>query len=199
MAMTICLLILVASFSSLAVGNEVRDSSNAEGTGEVEGALSFTVKDIDGEDVALNKYLGKVVLIVNVASKCGLTPQYDQLTAIHKKYRDQGLAILAFPANNFLWQEPGTDLAIKTLCTTKFNVEFDLFSKISVKKKNQAPLYKFLTEKENNPKFSGPIKWNFTKFLLNRQGKVVDRFGPKTRPDDEAVVSRIEAELKTGK
>ena len=192
-------LIAAVSAASFAAGDQKGKTSDSKEAQDVKGALSFTVKDIDGKDVALKKYLGQVVLIVNVASKCGLTPQYEQLTEIHKKYRDQGLAILAFPANNFLGQEPGTDEEIKTFCTTNFNVEFDLFSKVSVKKKNQAPLYKFLTEKETNPKFAGSIKWNFGKFLLNRKGEVVDRFGPKTKPDDPKVIARIEEELKAGK
>jgi glutathione peroxidase len=187
------LLIAAVSAGSFAAGSSTKAGD------EVKGPLSYTVKDIDGKDVDLKTYLGDVVMIVNVASKCGLTPQYDQLTAIHKKYRDQGLKILGFPANNFNGQEPGTNEEIKQFCSVNFNVEFDLFDKISVKGDDQAPLYKFLTEKESNGEFAGDIRWNFDKFLLNRKGEVVARFEPKTKPDDASVVSRIEAELKAAK
>lgn len=157
--------------------------------------LDFTMKDIDGKDVALAKYKGKVILIVNVASQCGLTPQYEQLEALNKKYRDQGLSILGFPANNFGSQEPGTDSEIKQFCTSKFNVSFDMFSKISVKGDDQHDLYKFLTSKEKNPAFTGEIEWNFTKFLIDRNGKVIARFGPRVKPDAEEVTKAIDTAL----
>lgn len=158
--------------------------------------LGFKVKDIDGKEVDLaKKYDGKVCLIVNVASKCGLTPQYEQLQALHKKYQEQGLAILAFPANNFNDQEPGTDAEIKEFCATKYSVDFDLYSKISVKGDDQAPIYKYLTSEESNKDYAGEIEWNFTKFLVGKDGSVVARFAPKTTPDDPKVVKAIEDAL----
>ncbi len=158
--------------------------------------LDYKVKDIDGKEVDLSKYKGKVTLIVNVASKCGLTPQYEQLEGLHEKYSGQGLSIVGFPANNFLGQEPGTDEEIKAFCTGKYNVKFDIMSKISVKGDDIHPLYKELTSKDENADFSGDIQWNFEKFLVNKKGEVVARFSPKTKPDAPEVVSAIEKELK---
>ncbi len=158
--------------------------------------LEFKVKDIDGKKVDLSKYKGKVVLMVNVASKCGLTPQYEQLQALHDEYAEKGLAILGFPANNFGKQEPGTNKAIKRFCTSKYDVKFDMFAKVSVKGDDQCELYKFLTSKEDNGKFGGEIKWNFTKFLIGRDGKVISRFEPRTKPDAKKVVSAIEKALR---
>ncbi|MBI5095927.1 MAG: glutathione peroxidase [Candidatus Hydrogenedentes bacterium] len=157
--------------------------------------LTYKMKDITGKEVDLSKYKGKVLLVVNVASKCGLTPQYEKLEALHEKYAPKGLAILGFPANNFGAQEPGTNDEIKTFCTTKYNVKFDMFSKISVKGDDIDPLYKDLTSAEKDGPFAGEIKWNFTKFLVGRDGKVVKRIEPKTTPDDPEVIKAIEAEL----
>lgn len=163
-------------------------------------ALNFTMKSIDGEDVNLaERYAGKVVLMVNVASKCGLTPQYAQLQALHEKYSDQGLAIAGFPANNFGAQEPGSNEDIKAFCTTKYNVGFDMFAKVSVKGDDQCELYKHLTALDTRPVGPGDISWNFEKFLISRDGQVVARFAPKTKPDSEEVVKAIEAELAKGK
>lgn len=156
--------------------------------------LDHVVKDIDGNEVNLDQYKGKVVLIVNVASKCGLTPQYEQLVQIHEKYKEQGFEVLGFPANDFMKQEPGTDEEIKTFCSTKFGVDFKMFSKISVKGEDIAPLYTELTAE--NGDFSGDIKWNFTKFLVGRDGNVKARFEPQTVPDAAEVISAIEKELK---
>ena len=150
----------------------------------------FTLKSIDGKTTPLANYKGKVVMIVNVASRCGYTPQYTQLEAVYAKYKDQGLVILGFPANNFMGQEPGTDEEIKTFCSTKYNVTFPLFSKISVKGDDKAPLYQFLTDKTVNPTTGGEIGWNFTKFLVDRNGKVIQRFDTKTKPDAPEVISR---------
>jgi glutathione peroxidase len=125
--------------------------------------LDFTMKNIDGKDVPLSTYKGNVLLIVNVASRCGFTPQYAGLEALYRKYREKGFVILGFPANNFLWQEPGTDAEIKTFCTTTYDVTFDLFSKISVKGDDQHPLYKFIT---SDAKFGGNVKWNFQKWPI---------------------------------
>lgn len=156
----------------------------------------FTLKSIDGKTTPLANYKGKVVMIVNVASRCGYTPQYTQLEAVYAKYKDQGLVILGFPANNFMGQEPGTDEEIKTFCSTKYNVTFPLFSKISVKGDDKAPLYQFLTDKTVNPTTGGEIGWNFTKFLVDRNGKVIQRFDTKTKPDAPEVIAAIEAALK---
>ncbi len=155
-----------------------------------------TVKDIDGKEVNLKDYEGKVLLVVNVASKCGLTPQYTDLVKLHEEYKDKGFEVLGFPANNFMGQEPGTNEEIKTFCSSKFGVEFPMFSKISVKDEDVDPLYVELTSEEENGEFGGEIKWNFTKFLVNKEGKVVARFEPKTTPSDEEVIAAIEAELE---
>jgi glutathione peroxidase len=158
--------------------------------------LDFTMKSIDGEDVKLDGYSGKVLLLVNVASKCGYTSQYRGLESVYKKYKEQGLVVMGFPANNFFWQEPGTNEEIKTFCTTKYNVTFPMFAKISVKGDKIHPLYKFLTSKQTNPEFGGAISWNFNKFLVDRAGKVVARFSSKDEPESEKVVQAIEQELK---
>jgi len=159
-------------------------------------ALDFKLKDIDGKEVDLaKKYDGKVVLLVNVASKCGLTPQYKQLEQLHEKYADKGLRIIGIPANNFGKQEPGNESEIKEFCSTKYGVKFDMLSKVSVKGNDICGLYKFLTSKDTNPKHAGEITWNFEKFLINKKGEVVNRFNPRTTPDDKKVVEAIEAEL----
>src|SRR5262245_35890101 len=129
--------------------------------------LDFTMKSIDGKDVKLDSYSGKVLLMVNVASKCGYTPQYRGLESIYKKYQEQGLVVMGFPANNFFWQEPGTNEEIKTFCATKYNVTFPMFAKISVKGDKIHPLYKFLTSKQTNPEFADAISWNFKKIFVN--------------------------------
>jgi len=155
--------------------------------------LDFTVLDIEGREVPLARYRGQVVLIVNVASQCGLTPQYEQLQALHERYAERGLRILAFPANNFGGQEPGTNAEIKQFCTDRYRVRFDLFGKISVQGADRHPLYKFLTSPEQNGRFGGDIKWNFTKFLIGRDGRVVARI----KPDAAEVVAAIEQALAT--
>lgn len=157
--------------------------------------LDFTMKSIDGKPVDLSKYQGKVVLIVNVASQCGLTPQYKGLQGLHEKYSDKGLAILGFPANEFGKQEPGTDAEIAEFCSANYGVDFDMFSKVVVKGDGQCDLYKFLTSPETNPGFDGDITWNFEKFLIGKDGKVVKRFPPRVAPQNAEVVSAIEAEL----
>lgn len=156
----------------------------------------FATKDIDGKDVKLDAYKGKVLMIVNTASKCGYTPQYEGLQALYSKYQDRGFVVLGFPANNFLGQEPGTEKEIKEFCALKYNVTFPMFSKISVKGTDQHPFYTFLTNKESDPGFDGDISWNFEKFVTDRNGKVIARFGPKTKPDDAKVVETIETALK---
>jgi len=156
----------------------------------------FTMNSIDGQPVPLAQFTGKVMLIVNVASRCGYTPQYAGLEALYRKYKDKGLVILGFPANNFLWQEPGSNQQIKTFCTTKCHVTFPMFSKISVKGKDKAPLYVFLTDKKSHPSTGGEIGWNFTKFLADRNGRVVARFSSSVAPDSPELVAAVEAALK---
>lgn len=159
------------------------------------GVYSFTLNSIDGKPAPLAEYKGKVVLIVNVASQCGYTPQYSALEAIYEKYKDQGFVILGFPANNFGAQEPGTNEEIKTFCTRKYSVTFPMYSKISVKGADQAPLYAYLT-KETGQGTTGDIKWNFTKFLVSRDGTVVQRFEPAVTPDSKEMTGAIEKQLK---
>jgi len=157
--------------------------------------LDFTMKDIDGKDVPLAKFQGKVLLIVNTASQCGYTPQYKGLQEIYQKYKDQGFEILAFPANEFGAQEPGTDDQIKQFCSSRFQVTFPLFSKIVVKGKGIHPLYEFLTSESTDPKHAGPIPWNFAKFLVNRKGEVASRFEPGIKPDSTELNGAIEKAL----
>ena len=159
-----------------------------------ESIFNFTMNDIDGNPVPLEKYRGKVILVVNVASKCGLTPQYKGLQKLYSDYKDNNFVILGFPANNFLRQEPGSDTQIKSFCSLNYGVEFPLFSKISVKGKKQHPLYKFLTSKTTNPEFPGKIRWNFEKFVFNKHGKIIGRFHPKVKPQDKRIISLIEKE-----
>ena len=156
---------------------------------------SFTLNSIDGKPAPLAEYKGKVVLIVNVASQCGYTPQYSALEAIYEKYKDQGFVILGFPANNFGAQEPGTNEEIKTFCSRKYSVKFPMYAKISVKGDDQAPLYAYLT-KQTSPGITGDIKWNFTKFLVDKNGNVVQLFEPAVTPDSKELTSAIEKQLK---
>ncbi len=158
-------------------------------------ALNFSMKDIDGKDLNLSQYAGKVILIVNVASKCGNTPQYDGLEKMYEKYKDKGFVILGFPANNFHAQEPGSDLEIKAFCTAKYDVKFPMFSKVSVKGGDITPLYQYLTKVDTQPAAKGDITWNFEKFLIARDGTVAARFTPKTKPEDPKVVVAVEAAL----
>lgn len=159
------------------------------------GIYDFTLPSIDGKPAPIANYRGKVILMVNVASRCGFTPQYAALEAIYEKYKDQGFVILGFPANNFGAQEPGTNEEIKTFCTRKYSVTFPIYSKISVKEPDQAPLYTYLT-KETGTSIRGDIKWNFTKFLVDRNGNVVERFEPNVTPESENLVTSVEKLLK---
>jgi len=157
--------------------------------------LNFKMKSLAGKDVDLSQYNGKVVLMVNVASQCGATPQYKQLQELHDKYADKGLAVLGFPCNQFGSQEPGSAEEIATFCKDNYAVTFDMFAKIDVNGDNAAPLYKLLTSKETDPKFAGNIKWNFEKFLIGRDGQIVARFATGVKPDAPEVVKAIETEL----
>ncbi len=154
----------------------------------------FPLTDIDGNEMSLEAYKGEVLLIVNVASKCGYTPQYEGLQAIYEEYKDEGLVIVGFPANNFMGQEPGTNEDIKQFCTLEYGVEFPMASKISVKGDDQEPLFSYLTSLPNND-FDGEIKWNFEKFLIDREGNLQRRFRSSVKPESEELTSAIKALL----
>ena len=155
----------------------------------------FKMVNIQGDTLKLSEYAGKVLLIVNTASKCGFTYQYEGLEKLYETYQDQGLVILGFPANNFLKQEPGTDKEIASFCRLNYGVTFPMFSKISVKGKTMHPLYQYLTSKETNPEFSGKISWNFNKFLISKEGKIINRFGSKDKPESEKIIQAIKGAL----
>jgi|ERR1043165_773803 glutathione peroxidase len=155
----------------------------------------FNVKDIDGKQVSLSQYKGKVLLFVNVASMCGNTPQYKDIETLYEKYKSKGLVVLGFPANNFMGQEPGSNAEIKAFCTKEYAVTFPMFSKISVKGDDIAPLYSYLTQKSENGTTDAPVKWNFQKFLVNKRGEVVTSFSPKASVNDAAVMAAIDKAL----
>src|ERR1700719_4567176 len=157
----------------------------------------FTMDAINGTPTPLATFKGKVLLVVNVASQCGYTYQYEGLQALYLKYKDQGLVIAGFPANNFGAQEPGSNAEIGAFCKSKFGVTFPMFSKISVKGSDKAPLYQFLTDKAANPKTGGEIPWNFTKYLVDRNGKVLARFDAPVEPGSKELTSAIEEALAT--
>jgi len=188
--------ILIITSAALAWTRVNKSSANEGVTMAEKSVLEFTMKDIEGKSVKLDEYRGKVLLLVNVASHCGYTPQYEGLESIYKKYKDQGLVVMGFPANNFAGQEPGTNEEIKTFCKTKYNVSFPLFAKISVKGDDIHPLYRFLTNKDSDPEFSGEISWNFNKFLVDRSGKIVNRFETREKPESEKIAAAIETALK---
>jgi glutathione peroxidase len=156
----------------------------------------FTLDALNGTPTPLANFKGKVMLMVNVASQCGYTYQYEALQALYMKYKDQGFVITGFPANNFGSQEPGTNEEIGAFCKSKFGVTFPMFSKISVKGTDKAPLYQFLTDAKTNPKTGGEIQWNFTKFLVDRNGKILARFEPATEPNSLEVIAAVESALK---
>ena len=160
------------------------------------GPLDRKMKGIDGKDVDLSQYKGKVVLVVNVASQCGYTPQYEGLQELYAKHEKDGLVVVGVPSNEFGKQEPGTNEEIEKFCTDKYHVTFPMLSKVVVKGKGQVPLYKYLTSKETDPKFAGDIKWNFTKFLVGRNGEIVARFEPAVKPSSDEMIKAVEAELK---
>jgi glutathione peroxidase len=152
------------------------------------------MKNIDGKDVPLSKFKGKVVMVVNVASKCGLTPQYKSLEALYRENKEKGFVILGFPANNFGSQEPGTEAEIKEFCSLNYDVSFPMFSKISVKGEDEHPLYKWLIANSDR---SEDIEWNFAKFVIGKDGKVVKRISPKVAPDSEEVKTAVQTALKS--
>ncbi len=155
----------------------------------------FTVKDIDGKEVSLSQYKGKVLLFVNVASMCGNTPQYKDIQNLYEKYSSKGLVVLGFPANNFMGQEPGSDKEIKQFCTKEYAVTFPMFSKISVKGDDMAPLYKYLTQKSENGVIDAKVGWNFQKFLVGKDGRVITAVSPKVSVNDENVMKAIDKAL----
>ncbi len=176
---------------TLAIAAAVLLSQLAAHAGSI---YDIKVKDIDGKETSLAAYKGKTILIVNVASKCGLTPQYKALEAAYEKYKDKGFVILGFPCNQFNRQEPGSNAEIKEFCSSKFSVTFPLFDKIDVNGEKRHPLYVALAGKESP--FPGDIKWNFGKFLISKEGKIINRFEPRTKPDAEDVTKAIEAAIK---
>lgn len=182
-------------FAVLAVAVTGCSTPNPPAEGQADTVLRHNMTSIDGEQVDLANYKGKVVLIVNVASKCGFTPQYEDLEALYQRYKDQGFAVLGFPANNFMGQEPGTNEEILTFCRTNYGVTFPMFAKISVRGDDMAPLYRDLTSAAYSGQYAGKIQWNFTKFLLGRDGLVKARFGSRTKPLDAEVVEAIDGAL----
>ncbi len=193
MAVFLAISVVITGCNSVKLSN--KSSSQVEAYDGSRSLWDIKVTDIDGNEFTLGKYKGNVLLIVNVASKCGYTPQYEGLQKIYEKYKDKGFYVLGFPANNFANQEPGTNEEIKEFCQTKYRVTFPMFAKISVKGDDIHPLYRFLTNKETNPNFAGEITWNFNKFLIDREGNVVARFSSKDAPESEAVTRKIEEYL----
>lgn len=189
------IVIVLIAMIIIAMKMSLISAQNQEKGKSMKSIYDFVVKDIDGNELKLEQFKGKVMLIVNVASKCGFTPQYEGLQKLYMQYKDKGLVVLGFPANNFLNQEPGSNEEIKQFCSLNYNVTFPMFSKISVKGKDIAPLYQFLTSKETNPEFAGDISWNFNKFLVDRSGKIIARFGSRTRPESDELVQAIERAL----
>lgn len=163
---------------------------------EAKNIYDFQVETIGGKQQKLEAYKGKVILIVNTASKCGFTKQYAGLQKLYETYEKDGLVILGFPANNFLHQEPGSNEEIAGFCQINYGVSFPMFAKISVRGKDIHPLYKYLTDKNSNPQFGGKISWNFNKFLISREGKVINRFSSQTTPEDPKLLAAVQKALK---
>ncbi len=170
-------------------------ASLAGATTEASSIYDFQMESIDGRPVNLQEYRGKVLLIVNVASRCGFTYQYEGLEALYREYGGRGLVVLGFPANDFLGQEPGSNEQIRKFCTLNYGVSFPLFAKIHVKGRSAHPLYRFLTDKRTDPRFAGGITWNFNKFLIGRDGTILDRFGSKEEPGSERLRRAVEQAL----
>ncbi len=164
-------------------------------TGGEKNVFDYMLNTIDGQPAPLSAYKGKLVMLVNVASRCGFTPQYTALESIYEKYKERGFVIIGIPANNFGAQEPGTNQEIKTFCQSKYNVTFPMMAKVSVKGDDKTPLYQYLTDKSANPTTGGDIQWNFTKFLVGPDGQIIARFEPKVTPDSPEVTGAIEQAL----
>ena len=185
-------LVLAGLFASLPA---LASSDDKPEKKETPAVLNFKMESLEGKTVDLAKYKGKTLLIVNVASECGYTPQYKGLEALHEKYAKDGLVVVGFPCNQFGQQEPGSAKDIAAFCEKNYGVKFDMFAKIEVNGEQQCGLYKYLTSKDKNAKFAGPIKWNFEKFLVARDGTVVGRFESAIEPESEKLRKAIEAEL----
>ena len=185
--------LIIFGVSSCAQTEKTEVENNKIADKKVESIYEFTVTDINGGEVDLEKYKGEVVLIVNTASKCGYTPQYEGLQSIYEEYKESGFVVLGFPSNDFGNQEPGTNEEIKEFCSTNFNVSFPLFDKVKVTGKEKTELYKFLTDNKNIE--TGEIKWNFEKFLVSRDGEVVARFRSAVEPESEELLSELRKEL----
>ena len=185
----------IAAGLALGPAGHAHGEDAGKGAEPVSGIYAFTMKSIDGRDVSLADYRGKVLLIVNVASKCGFTGQYEGLQKLYETYEKRGLVVLGFPSNDFLGQEPGSNEQIASFCRTTYGVTFPMFAKISVKGREPHPLYRFLTGRETNPDFPGDITWNFNKFLVGRDGRIVARFGSRTKPESPEVAAAIEKAL----
>lgn len=171
----------------------IQSSLNAD---DKKNALDFKMKNIQGKEISLKKqYGGKVILFVNVASRCGATPQYEQLQKLHKKYAAKGLAVVGVPCNQFGAQEPGTNLEIQSFCKENYQVTFDMLAKVNVNGADACGLYQYLTGVETKPRGKGKVAWNFEKFIVDRNGKVIGRFGTNVEPDAEELVKVIEAAL----
>jgi glutathione peroxidase len=187
---------LFFSFIALTLFSSVLVSQQKEQTAVNKKSIyDFSMKTIDGKDQSLADFKGNVLLIVNVASQCGYTPQYKDIESVYEKYKKKGFKVLAFPANNFGEQEPGTDQEIKTFCESKYSVTFDLFSKISVKGDDQHPLYRYITKDSPYP---GDVKWNFQKYLVDKNGTIVAMFPSRVKPTDQAFIEKLEALLSPG-
>lgn len=185
--LSLALLFIIIAFQCTAQTDNKNENKNNMNTFKT--LHDFIVKDIDGKDFDLATLKGKKVLVVNVASKCGLTPQYKDLQALYDKYKDKGFVIIGFPANNFMGQEPGTNTEIMEFCTLNYGVTFPMMDKISVKGKNQAPLYKWLTNKSENGKIDQKVTWNFQKFMIDEEGRLVDVVMPKESPMSDKIIN----------
>lgn len=194
--MLVCVasVLLFAALGTLAAGSDEPSGSLSKDE-KLPKVLSFEMKTLDGKPKKLKEYRGKALLIVNVASRCGLTPQYADLQDLHEKYAKKGLAILAFPCNQFGGQEPGTPTEIASFCEDKYGVEFDLFEKLNVNGEERHPLYEYLTKLETKPQKKGDIQWNFEKFVVDREGNVIARFHPRVKPRDRPMIEAIEKAL----
>lgn len=191
--------LILCSFLFLTLSCNANEKLNTTAENSISSGKSvydFTLKDIDGNNVSLSKYKGKVLVIVNTASQCGLVGQLGEIEAFYKKYKDRGVEVLGFPANNFLGQEPLNNADIKAFCTKNYGVTFPMFAKISVKGDDINPLYKFLTLKDENGVVDAPVKWNYQKFIINKDGRVVCSIAPRTTVNDQEFLQNIDDLLK---
>jgi glutathione peroxidase len=182
--------------TSCNAGNSTKAEASAVGMVSAKSVYDFTMKDIDGKDVSLAQYKGKIIVIVNTASQCGLVGQFSELEAFYKKYKDKNVVVLGFPANNFLGQEPLSNADIKSFCSKNYGVTFPMFSKISVKGKDIDPLYQYLTDKNENGVLDAPIKWNYQKFIIDAKGNLIVSVNPRTTVNDQEFLQYIEDLLK---